>query len=123
MFNPNQLPALKQRYEDLLDIRNITLKSDNREVLYSSYFGLVQRITSMNEFKSEISINIEELKPYITHNNKELQKIIYACYQVLKKIFDDIPLRIKELEALKIDVIENFNENFEKSQEVSNEQH
>jgi hypothetical protein len=123
MFNPNQLPALKQRYEDLLDIRNITLKSDKREVLYSSYFGLVQRITSMNEFKSEISINIEELKPYITHNNKELQKIIYACYQVLKKIFDDIPLRIKELEALKIDVIENFNENFEKSQEVSNEQH
>ena len=62
---------------------------------------------------------IEDVKPFITHKNREIQELLHGCYQVLKKIVEDIPVRIKELEALKENVIEDFNTNFEKNQEVN----
>ena len=119
MFNPKNLPSLKEKYKNLLDISGIVLSSTERTVLYKSYFDLVERIRLMGKFEEEVNVCIEDVKPFITHKNREIQELLHGCYQALKKIVDDIPVRIKELEALKIDVIEDFNTNFEKNQEVN----
>ena len=117
MFNPKNLPSLKEKYRNLLDISNIALKSDERTVIFQSYFALVERIKLMGKFEEEVNVCIEDVKPFITHKNREIQELLHGCYQVLKKIVADIPVRIKELESLKASVIEDFNTNFEKNQE------
>lgn len=118
MFNPKNIPVLKEKYRELLDIRSLSWKSTEREVLYSSYFGLIERINAMVKFEAEVNLCIDDVKPFITHNNKDIQELLYGCYQVLKGIVADIPVRIKELESLKVDVIEAFNKNFENNKEV-----
>lgn len=119
MFNPKNLPSLREKYKNLLDISGIVLSSTERHVLYKSYFELVERIKLMGLFEAEVNVCIEDVKPFITHKNREIQELLHGCYQVLKKIVEDIPVRIKELEALKENVIEDFNTNFEKNQEVN----
>jgi hypothetical protein len=119
MFNPKNLPSLKEKYRTLLDISDIALTSTDRTVLYASYFSLIERIKLMEKFTEEVNLCIEDVKPFITHKNREIQELLHGCYQVLKKIVDDIPVKIKELEALKVNIIEDFNKNFETQQEVN----
>lgn len=118
MFNPKDLPAIKEKYKKLLDVSNIALTSTDRSVLYTSYFSLIDRINQMGAFEKEVNLSIDDVKPFIAHKNKEIQELLHGCYQVLKKIVDDIPIRIKEMEDLKVNVIEDFNKNFE-NQEVN----
>lgn len=117
MFNPKNLPSLRERYQQLLDISAIALTSTERDVLYKSYFSLIERIKLMEKFEQEVNVCIEDVKPFITHKNREIQELLHGCYQVLKKIVEDIPVRIKELDALKVNIIEDFNKNFEKQQQ------
>lgn len=119
MFNPKNLPSLRAKYINLLDVSGIVLSSTERPVLYKSYFDLVERIKLMGLFEKEVNVCIEDVKPFITHKNKEIQELLHGCYQVLKKIIEDIPVRIKELESLKSNVIEDFNKNFEEKQEIN----
>ena len=73
MFNPKNLPSLREKYKNLLDISGIVLSSTERPVLYKSYFELVERIKLMGLFEAEVNVCIEDVKPFITHKNREIQ--------------------------------------------------
>lgn len=53
MFNPKNLPSLREKYKNLLDISGIVLSSTERPVLYKSYFELVERIKLMGLLKQK----------------------------------------------------------------------
>lgn len=65
MFNPKDLPAIKEKYKKLLDVSNIALTSTDRSVLYTSYFSLIDRINQMGAFEKEVNLSIDDVKPFM----------------------------------------------------------
>lgn len=109
MFDPKIIPVLNKKVIDISDVSTISVNSNEKDIIYSNYFLLIEKIKLFNEMTQEVNGLIEEIEPYVTHSNVNLREIILSCYVKLKEIRDNIPAAVNKLEGLKLKVVDNFN--------------
>lgn len=115
-FTPDKLAEITVRLSDIINLSPLDNTNRDYNYFYQEYFLVNNKIKLLKQLSIEIADIILQIRPHLTHKNKEIQSIFYKSYLKMEILQKDVSLNEAILNKRKEDVINMFNIVFEQKE-------
>jgi len=112
-FTPEKLAEITVRLSDIINLSPLDNTNRDYNYFYQEYFLVNNKIKLLKQLSIEIADIILQIRPHLTHKNKEIQSIFYKSYLKMEILQKDVLVNEAILNKRKEDVINMFNIVFE----------
>lgn len=112
-FTPENLAEITDRLSSIVTLSPLDNTNRDYTYFYQEYFSINDKIEQLNKLSIEVADIILQIRPHLTHKNKEIQSIFYKSYLKMEILQKDISINESIFKKRKEDVINMFNSVFE----------
>lgn len=112
-FTPEKLVDITERLSSIVSLSPLDNTNRDYTYFYQEYFSINDKIEQLKQLSIEVADIILQIRPHLTHKNKEIQSIFYKSYLKMEILQKDVLVNEAILNKRKEDVINMFNIVFE----------